>query len=268
MSSTVFIGIDPTAGKRPMNFAVLDADLGAVVLQATGGLMEVLSAVLAYPNALVAVDAPQGPNAGLMAAAEYRAQLSPPPAPGRWRGYKVSEYLLRQRGIGLYATPADEAAAPTWMQVGFQLYAGLRTAGFERYRAGSYAPRQMFEVHPHACYTVLLGHLPTQKNLLEGRLQRQLVLFRAGVAVPDPMEALEELTAHHLLSGVLDLPGLLSHDALDALAAAYTAVLAGTAPSRVTPVGDKDEGEIILPIAPDELLAYYSRTIPTPNKSD
>ena len=256
----VFIGIDPTAGKRPMNFAVLDADMGAVVLEATGGLMEVLSAVLAYPNAIVAVDAPQGPNTGRMASAEYRAQLSPPPAPGRWQGYKVSEYLLRQRGIGLYATPSDEAAAPSWMQVGFQLYAGLRAAGFQRYRARSYAPRQVFEVHPHACFTVLLGHLPTQKNLLEGRLQRQLVLYRAGVAVPDPMEALEELTAHHLLSGALDLPGLLSHDALDALAAAYTAVLAATAPRQVTPIGDPEEGEIILPIAPEELKGSYGKS--------
>jgi len=259
MPAPVFIGIDPTAGKRPMNYAVLDSELNAVVLEATGGLMEVLSAVLAYPSAVVAVDAPQGPNAGLMASAGYRAGLTPPPAPGRWRGYKVSEYLLRQRGIGLYATPTDEAAAPTWMQVGFQLYAGLRAAGFERYRPGSAAPRQLFEVHPHACFTVLLGHLPTPKNLLEGRLQRQLVLYRAGVAVPDPMAALEELTAHHLLSGALDLPGLLSHDALDALAAAYTAVLAGTAPEQVTPVGDPEEGEIILPIPPAALKASYSR---------
>src|ERR1043165_3460552 len=104
MTSPVYIGIDPTAGKRPMNYAVLDADLNAVVLEATGGPMEVLSAVLASPAAVVAVDAPRGPNTGLMASADYRAQLSPPPAPGRWRGYKVSEYLLRQRGIGLYAT--------------------------------------------------------------------------------------------------------------------------------------------------------------------
>lgn len=259
MTDTVFIGIDPTAGKRPMNYAVLKAELGAIVLEAAGGLMEVLSAVQVYPAAVVAVDAPQSPNAGLMASAEYRARLSPPPAAGRWLGYKVSEYLLRQRGIGLYATPTDEAAAPGWMQVGFQLYAGLRAAGFERYQPGSAAPRQVLEVHPHACFTVLLGHLPTPKNLLEGRLQRQLVLYRAGLGVPDPMAALEELTAHHLLAGSMELPGLLSHDALDALAAAYTAYLASTAPEQVTPIGDSEEGEIILPVAPGELKPSYAR---------
>jgi hypothetical protein len=220
--------------------------------------MEVLSAVRAYPAALVAVDAPQSLNAGLMASPDYRARLVPPPTPGRWQGYKVCEYLLRQHGIGLYATPADEAAAPSWMRMGLQLYAGLRDAGYTRYPAGA-APRQFFEVHPHACFTVLLGHLPTPKQLLEGRLQRQLVLFRAGVGVPDPMAALEELTAHHLLAGDLALPGLLSHDALDALAAAYTACLAGTAPQHTTPIGDPDEGQILLPIAPGELKPRYTR---------
>ena len=63
-------------------------------------------------------------------------------------------------------TPADEAAAPSWMQMGFQLFAALRAAGFERYGPESRAERQYLEVHPHACFSVMLGHLPLQKNLL------------------------------------------------------------------------------------------------------
>jgi predicted nuclease with RNAse H fold len=259
MMDTVYIGIDPTAGRRPMNFAVLDGDLQPLVLDGTGGLPEVLAAVAGYPAAVVAVDAPQSPNGGLMASDDYRAALVPPPAPGRFRNYKVCEYQLRQRGIGLYVTPADEAAAPSWMQMGFQLFAALRQAGFEPYQPGSLAARQVMEVHPHACFSVLLGHLPLQKNLLEGRLQRQLVLYRAGVGVPDPMAALEELTAHHLLSGNLDLPGLLSHDALDALASAYTAQQAATAPELVTLVGDAGEGQIVLPVVPSALKDVYTR---------
>ena len=259
MTDTVYIGIDPTAGKRPMNFAVLDDNLRPFVLDGAGGLDEVLAAVLAYPAAVVAVDAPQSPNGGLMASAAYREQLSPPPAPGRFRNYKVCEYQLRSRGIGLYVTPVDEAAAPGWMQMGFQLYAALRQAGFELHRPGSVAARQFLEVHPHACFSVLLGRLPLQKNLLEGRLQRQLVLYRAGVGVPDPMAALEELTAHHLLAGNLDLPGLLSHDALDALVAAYTAQQAALAPEQVTLVGDLQEGQIVLPVPPAQLKRLYER---------
>jgi len=260
MTPPVFIGIDPTAGKRPLNYAVLDADLAPLVLAGTGTQDELIERVLAYPSAMVAVDAPQSPNGGLMASDEYRARLSPPPAPGRWLRFKVCEYLLKQRGIGLYNTPNDEAALPSWMRLGFELYAALRAAGYQRYQPNSRAPRQVMEVHPHACFTVLLGHTPTPKDLLEGRLQRQLVLYRAGLAVPDPMSALEEITAHHLLTGKLILPDLLSHDALDALAAAYTAYLAGTAPDQVTPIGDPDEGQIVLPIAPAALKAQYSRT--------
>ncbi|MCC6187596.1 MAG: hypothetical protein IT318_01065 [Anaerolineales bacterium] len=84
--------------------------------------------------AVVAVDAPQSPNGGLMASAGYRATLAPGPAPGRWAGYKVCEYQLKRRGIGLSSNPTDPAAAPNWMQAGFALYAALRAAGYETYR--------------------------------------------------------------------------------------------------------------------------------------
>jgi hypothetical protein len=259
MAHTHFIGIDPTAGRRPMDFAVLDVDLHPVT--AKGTLADVLSAVAGAgrPGAVVAVDAPQSVNSGLMASDAFRATLSPPPAPGRWKNYKVCEYQLKRRGIGLYNTPTGEAQAPGWMQTGFGIYAALREAGFVPYAPGSDAPRQVLEVHPHACFTVLLGRLPLPKLTLEGRLQRQLVLYRAGVEVKNPMDTLEELTAAHLLAGQLLMPGLLDHDALDALVAAYTAFLAATEPERVTRVGDPGEGQIVLPVAEGELRDLYTR---------
>lgn len=257
-SDTVFIGIDPTAGKRPMNYAVLDGDLRPVA-GAGGGFDEVLAAILSYPSAVVAVDAPQSPNGGLMANPEYRAGLNPRPNGRTYSQYKVCEYELRRRGIGLCSTPGDAAAAPSWMQMGFRLYAALAAVGFEFFRPGSAAPRQVLEVHPHACFSVLLGHLPLRKDALEGRLQRQMLLYREGVAVGDPIGALEEMTPHHLLAGTLELPGLLSHDELDALVAAYTAYLAGSSPDQVTRVGDEGEGQIIVPVAPAELKTLYTR---------
>jgi hypothetical protein len=257
-SDTVFIGLDPTAGKRPMNYAVLDLGLRPVDSGA-GSLDEVLAAVQGYTASIVAVDAPQSPNGGLMADPAYRATLNPRPNGRAYAQYKVCEYELRHRGIGLYSTPAEVEAAPAWMQMGFQLYAALRAAGFERYRPGSAATRQVFEVHPHAAYTVLLGHLPLRKDTLEGRLQRQMLLYRQGVRLPDPMDALEELTPHHLLAGTIDLPDLLTHDELDAAVGAYTAFLAGTAPERVTAVGDEQEGQIIVPVAPADLKPLYTR---------
>ncbi len=259
MSHTHFIGIDPTAGRRPMDFAVLDVDLRPECAQ--GSLDDVLNAVAqaGRAGAVVAVDAPQSVNAGLMANDEYRATLVPAPAPGRWKHYKVCEYQLKRRGIGLYNTPAAAGQAPAWMQAGFELYAALHQAGFAPYLPGSDAPRQVLEVHPHACFTVMLGRLPLPKLTLEGRLQRQLALYRAGVEVKNPMDTLEELTAAHLLAGRLALPGLLDHDALDALAAAYTAFLAATEPARVTLVGDPSEGQIVLPVEEGELKELYTR---------
>jgi predicted nuclease with RNAse H fold len=259
MPAPVFIGIDPTAGRRPMNVAVLDGKLG-VLRQATGSLVEVVALVGEYPSAVVAVDAPQSLNAGLLANPEHRARLGLAPAVRTWSGYKVCEWELKRRGIGLYNTPTDEAAAPVWMRVGFQLFEALRSAGCVPYRGpGGGEARQVMEVHPHACFTVLLGRLPLPKNTLEGRLQRQMALYRSGLDVPDPLAALEELTPHALLEGRVDLPGVLDHDALDALVAAYTACLAASQPPAVTLVGDAAEGQIVLPIAPGGLLDRYGR---------
>ncbi|MGH2523344.1 MAG: hypothetical protein ACRDH2_12645, partial [Anaerolineales bacterium] len=59
----VYIGIDPTAGRRPINYAILDEDLRLI----SGGLGlgtrdKVLEVLREYPWAVVAVDAPQSPN--------------------------------------------------------------------------------------------------------------------------------------------------------------------------------------------------------------
>lgn len=257
-SDTVFIGIDSTAGKRPLNYAVLDSDR-RVLACAAGSVEEVLAALRRYPSAVVAVDSPQSLNSGLMAQPAYRAALNPPLTGRAYSQYKVCEYELRHRGIGLYATPSTAEVAPAWMQLGFQLFAALREAGYETYRPGSAATFQMFEVHPHASFTVLLGHLPLRKDTLEGRLQRQMLLYRHRLTVRDPMDTLEELTPHALLAGTLALPGLHTHDELDALVAAYTAFLAATAPEQIALVGDPAEGQIIVPIAPGELKASYTR---------
>jgi predicted RNase H-like nuclease len=257
-SPTVYVGIDPTAGRRPLNYAVLDGRL-RIVAQGEGNLDAVLAAVLGYESAVVAVDAPQSPNGGLLALPEVRRQYGLRPYSTTWSQFKVCEYLLRQHGIGIYNTPAEEAEAKTWMRLGWQLYARLRDAGFQPLRAsGASAPARSFiEVHPHACFTVLLGHFPYKKTTLEGRLQRQLLLDQRGVYVHDPMEVFEEITRHRVLAGTLEYRGLLSHDELDALVSAYTAYLAATRPREVTWLGDESEGQIVVPI--ETLKERYAR---------
>ena len=110
-------------------------------------------------------------------------------------------------------------------------------------------PRQSLEVYPHACYAGLVGHLPLPKHTLEGRLQRQLVLYECRLNIPDPMSLFEEITRHRLLQGILPLENLYSPDELDALVAAYTAWLAGTNAEQVSLLGDPEEGYMVLPVA-------------------
>ena len=117
------------------------------------------------------------------------------------------------------------------------------------------APLQWLEVYPHACYCALLGQVPLPKNTFEGRIQRQLALVEQKLDVPDPMDLFEEITRHRLLQGILPVGELYAQGELDALAAAYTAWLAATYPSKVTALGDPAEGVVIVPAA--ELKRHY-----------
>ena len=252
---TLYVGIDPTAGSRPIHYTVLDRDL-KLAAAGEGSLQEVVAFVGGFDSAVVAVDAPQSPNKGVMLEPEVRRRYNLRPGSKTWGQWKVCEYELRRRNIRLYNTPAREADSPRWMRNGFDLYKKLGRLGFRHFVAGDPLPEKaVIEVHPHACFAVLLGRRPFLKNTIEGRLQRQLLLFLEGLDIPNPMKALEEITRHHLLSGSLPLDGLYDHDRLDALAAAFTAYLVGIKPERVSQVGDRAEGYITLPSS--EMKMFY-----------
>jgi hypothetical protein len=247
-TEAVFVGIDPTAGARPLNYAALDGDL-RLVATGSGTLEEVLAFVGGLEQAVVAVGAPQSHNRGLMLQPEVRRRFHLRPGGKTWGGWKVAEYELRRRNIRLSPTPSREVDAPGWMQTGFRLFKRLSAMGFRHVNLDDEpGPKMMIEVHPNACFTTLLERRPFLKGTLEGRLQRQLVLYREGLDVADPMHALEEITRHHLLSGELPLHGLYTHDELEAMAAAHTAYLVGVKPARVSQVGDRAEGWITLPV--------------------
>ena len=114
---------------------------------------------------------------------------------------------------------------------------------------------QWLEVYPHASFCTLLGRVPLPKNTLEGRLQRQLVLHKQKISVPDPMDVITGITSQHLLQGSLPTDNLYTQGALDALVAAYTAWQAVTHPKQITALGDAAEGLVILPVA--ELKRHY-----------
>ena len=103
------------------------------------------------------------------------------------------------------------------------------------------------EVYPHASYSTLLGVLPFKKGTMEGRLQRQLVLYSQNMRIPDPMRILDEITRYRLLNGVLQLDILYEMGELDALVAAFTAWMAVIHPDEITMIGDPEEGRVIIP---------------------
>jgi hypothetical protein len=248
-----FIGVDPTAGEKPIVYAAIDHELHLLAL-GQGNQEDILAFAAGQRQAVLAVCAPQRPNTGVMAKPEVRESLTPVPHPGRWENFRLADYLLRQHNIAVPQTPAEEANCPNWMKTGFFLFRRLEELGYRGYLEQE-AKRQFLEVYPHAVYTVLLGMLPLPKHTLEGRLQRQLALFQVDLEIPDPMLFFEEITRHRLLKGILPFDDLYSAAELDALAAAFTAWVAANHPEQITRLGDPDEGQIILPCA--DLKARY-----------
>jgi len=246
-NDTTFIGIDPTAGKRPIAYAALDQDLRLLALD-EGKIDEITAFVGGQQAAYVAVTSPQKANQGLMRRDDIREKLKPVPRPGRWLGYRVAEYQLRQLKINTMRTCSVEQKCPKWVQTGFEFYKRLESMGYQKYPAED-SSSQILEVYPHAVYTTLLGQKPFGKTSLEGRLQRQLILHNQGLDVPDPMRVFEEITRYRILKGTLELEGLFTAPKLDALASAFTAWVAATSPAEVTLLGHPDEGLIVIPVA-------------------
>ena len=246
-NETTFIGIDPTAGKRPMAYAALDQDLRLLALD-EGDIEEITAFVGGQQAAYVAVNAPRRPNQGLMEQSEIREGFHTTPKPGRWQGFRVAEYELRMRNIRTPRTCRNPENCPGWMQTGFGLYRRLESLGARDYPSSD-NPSQILEVYPHGAYTVILRRVPLPKTSLEGRLQRQLVLHNQGLDIPDPMRVFEEITRYRILQGVLPLDNLYSPQHLDALVAAYTAWMAATNPGGITILGHPQEGQIVLPAA-------------------
>jgi hypothetical protein len=245
-TNTTFIGIDPTAGKKPFAYVALDRNLRLLAL-GQGEIDEVLAFVAGQREATVAVCAPRRPNQGVMKKPEVRENLSPPPRPGRWTNFRLAEYIIRQHNIHIPQTASQAEKCPRWMQMGFTLYQRLASLGYQTYPTDD-GKHQSLEVYPHASYTVLLGVPPFHKHSLEGRLQRQLIMHESNVNVADPIRLFEEITRHRLLQGILLDDDLCSPGELDAMVAAYTAWLAKTDPDQVISIGNPEEGQITLPI--------------------
>jgi len=244
-SKTTFVGIDLSGGRHPFTYAALDEDCQLIEL-ASGEVEDVVAYLGDLHAVVAAVNAPPRPNKGLVRRKMEQQGL----APGHLRGadMRLAEQELREHGISISPTPCRPETCSAWMQSGFDLYSRLEMVGYKAFPAEN-ATHQWLETHPHAAFSALLGQLPLPKPTLEGRLQRQLVLHANDLGIKDPMEFFEEVTRHWLLKGTLPMGHIYSAEELDALVAAFTAYLAVRKPGDVLGVGDRVEGQIILPVA-------------------
>jgi len=243
-TDSTFIGVDPTSGHKSFTYAALDKELNLVAL-AEGEMEEVVSFLAGQQSATVAVNAPAGVNRGMVRERMKKSMLTPHQIRGA--EIRLAEFELRERGIPVTGTPASARISPAWMQVGFELYRKLGKLGFEKYPVEG-ARYLVLETHPHACYCVLGGGVPLPKPSLEGKLQRQLILYERGVRINDPMEFFEEITRYKMTKGIWPTDLLYQPEQLDALVAAYTAWSSVHKKEQIKTLGDPDEGLIVLPV--------------------
>ena len=243
-TDSAFIGITPATGHKSFTYAALDRDLNLIAL-ADGEMDDVTAFIAGQNSATVAVNSPAGVNRGLVREMTKKKMLTPYQI--RRAELRLAEHELRERGIAVTKTPASVELCPAWMQAGFELYRKLGKMGFQKYPEKD-STHQILETNPHACYCVMAGQVPLARLSLEGRLQRQIILYEHGLRIKDPMDFFEEITRYKLAKGIWPMELLYLPDQLDALAAAYTAWLAVEKQGKITSVGDIQEGQIVLPV--------------------
>lgn len=244
-NDTLYIGIDPTAGEKEFGYVALDGNLNLIKFGDAD--LDELIAFLEEPKSVyVAINAPARVNQGLVKK-QLEEDESKPRASFRGVDIRLAEFELRKRGIAVAGTPSHEEYCPAWMQVGFSLHQRLSGLGFKPYSDDA-ARRRMMETHPFACFCVLAESVPFPKPTLEGRLQRQSILFDKGLRINNPMSFFEEITRFKLIKGILPMEVLHTPEQLDMLVAAYTAWLGAKQLENIIQIGDIVEGQLTLPI--------------------
>jgi hypothetical protein len=231
---STFLGVDAAAGRKPFTFVAIDPNRRLRVVGG-GDAVDVLSFVAGQNNVLVA--------------------LSPP-----WKGGKPADgsasiaLLPACRLAGLHQPSlldaAQPPACPPWMRDSLDLVTRLQEIGFQPFPQEN-APRQWLEAPAETGFRALLGVPPFDTGILEGRIQRQLVLYDLELNVPDPMEFFEEVTRFRLLHSHLPYERVLPQAELNAWLAAAAAWLAVHEPARLQAAGSPADGITYHPIPKD-----------------
>jgi hypothetical protein len=262
--NTSYLGIHITNGRQAFHFAALDEDLRILAL-GKGDLREMTAFAGGQANTLAAVGGP----VHLLRPGEHPDPISagedPPggsPSAGG-RACRSVEKELSRLGFDLPHTPQKIKDCPEWMRSSFNLHTTLRWMGY--LPLPSDAPRRCAETWADAIFWALLGKPALPSVTLEGRLQRQLILFDLKLPVSDPMNFFEEITRFKLRRGNLPLDAIYAAEELDALAVAYCAWQSVHQPEQMLHLGsagDGSEPHFILPRPQEQLQEKTAAIFP------
>ncbi len=245
-TETSYIGIDPSSGSNAVAYAAIDGNLKPEAI-GLGNIDEALAFAGGRQHAFVAVHAPAQPNRGLLSDPARLEQLALPIEPGKHNDMRLAEYQMVQRQLPVYKTPGKAEAAKSWMRAAFKMIERLRGLGYAVFPDDDGGERQLLETVPEACFQLWLPGEVLPQRSLEGCIQRQAVLYDFGIEVPDPMEYYQEVTRHRIMLGALPRQMVYQPAEIQALAAAYMAWLAVNQGENIELLGDREEGQIVLP---------------------
>jgi len=249
--SPVYVGIEIIhyAGRlrRAFVYAALDGDKELLAI-GHGDRNEILAYLGGQASAYAAITTPRSPNTGIVNQAATLQDELPFNKLDRPMNTRLCEYMLQDEGFAIDPTPSKATACPGWMRRGFNLFRRLSGFGYVPH-PNEREPRHSLETNAEAIYWRLLHKKLPLPPSLEGRIQRQLILYEHQLPVPDAMNFFLEVTRFKLMHGDLPDENIHSMAELNALAAAYLAWQAALEPEKIELLGDPDEGQIVLPIA-------------------
>jgi hypothetical protein len=239
-----FLGIDPSQRYQPYVYVALDQDLKIQVI-GSGPLREVLAFAAGLSFSIVAINGPQRTNDGLLAEEDNNKALFPVNISKEHNMRKIEAQLIVE-GINMPRTPSLEKDCMVWCRRGFKLYKRIQQLGYQYYPTEH--ERIYVEVQAEATFSRFAGGATLfNESSLEGRIQRQLILYEQKLPVPDAMDFFEEVTRFRFLNGIIPIENIYECGELNAIVSAFTAWMIINKTDSVECLGDKREGEIYVP---------------------